>query len=237
MLSKTRILATVFVAGLSIAAAHAQDPVTAFPGSYSLALDNSILAVVRVHYGPHEKIGVHDHSKNPTIYVYLNNSSPVRFEHFEKNPYTLIRPPTVKGSFRVSPGRLERHSVENLGDSPSDYLRVELKQMPFGKLRSFRGEAPQEPLQPRDSMEFTTPTLAIERIICSGSSACPVKPSPDPSLIVAFTPMSFGAPEKQAEKLEAGAVRWLASSKAASIKQDSASPAHMLRILFPAVRK
>jgi hypothetical protein len=49
------------------------------------------------------------------------------------------------GAFRVSPGRLERHSVDNLSDLSSDFLRVELKHFPLGHLENaFRGHAPQD---------------------------------------------------------------------------------------------
>ena len=58
----------------TISSAHAQDPVITFPKNYSVLLDNSATEVIRVHYEPHEKLGVHDHSINPTVYVYLNNT-------------------------------------------------------------------------------------------------------------------------------------------------------------------
>jgi len=123
-------------------AARAQNPVTTFPKNYSLTFSNSAVAVIRVHYGPHEKIGLHDHSKTPTVYVYLSGSGPVRFQHVEEKSFVLTRPPTVRGAFRVRPGRLERHRVENMGDASSDFLRVELKQIPLGGLEPFRGKAP-----------------------------------------------------------------------------------------------
>jgi hypothetical protein len=97
-----------------ISSIRAQDPVTTFPKNYSVLLDNSATEVIRAHYEPHEKLGVHDHSINPTIYVYLNDAGPVRFQHFEEQGFTLTRPPTMKGAFRVSPGRLENHTVENM---------------------------------------------------------------------------------------------------------------------------
>jgi hypothetical protein len=233
-----RTYALLIAIGLWSIAAHAQDPIKAFPKNYSLVLDNSAVAVIRAHYGPREKIGVHDHSKFPTVYVYLSDSGPVRMEHFEEKSFVLTRPPTVKGSFRVSPGRPERHSVENMGDTSSDFLRVELKQVSLGLLEPFRGKAPPSPLQSQNSVEFTDHSLKIQRIICVGASTCPVKPSQVPSLIIAFTPLyvTTGASEKK-EKLDAGAVRWLPSSQTATITPDAGSPAHILRILIPTARR
>jgi hypothetical protein len=187
----------------------AQDPVKAFPKNYSLVLDNKAVAVIRVHYGPHEKVGVHDHSNYPTIYVYLSDSGPVRFQHYEEKPFTLDRPPAVKGSFRVSPGRPERHTVENLGDIPTDFLRVELKQVPLKLMSPFRGHAPASLSQDLSNVEFKDGYVQIQRIICVEPEACPVKASAAPSLIVALTPLQLTEGSKSAEKLEDGAVRWI----------------------------
>src|SRR6202000_2141868 len=90
----------------------------------------------------HEGVAVHDHSDDPTVYVYLGDSGPVRFVHEPEN-VILTRPPTHTGAYRGSPGRKGRHSVVNLTDKPSDYLRVELKKVPLGSLKhEFRGSAP-----------------------------------------------------------------------------------------------
>jgi hypothetical protein len=101
--AKLLLLLPVAIGG-SACAARAQDPMVAFPKNYSLALDNDVVSVIRVHYGLHERIGVHDHSKFPTIYVYLSDSGLVRFEHDEQPGFKLTRPPTTMGAFRVSPG-------------------------------------------------------------------------------------------------------------------------------------
>jgi hypothetical protein len=204
----------------------AQDPVAAYPRNYSVAFDNESVEVIRVHYGPHEKLGVHDHSKTPTIYVYLNDAGPVRFQHLEKEAFGLTRPPTAKGAFRVSPGRVEVHTVENMGSASSDFLRVELKQIPLGRLKeAFRGAAPGSLAENRTSMEFKTPVVEVQRVICA--AACSLDPSPAPSLLVAFT--AFRA---ATDGLEPGAVRWLPSSAGLAITPGT-SPAHMLRILIP----
>jgi hypothetical protein len=122
-----------------------------------------------------------------------------------------------------------------MGDASSDFLRVELKQIPLGGLKPFRGKAPNSPLQSQNSVEFTAAALEIQRIICVGSFACSMKPSSAPSLIIAFTSLylATGVAEKQGEKLEAGTVRWLLSSEVATVRPYAASPAHLLRILVP----
>jgi hypothetical protein len=210
------------------------------PNNYSSAFDNSAVAVIRAHYGPHEKIPVHDHSSFPTVFVYLDDSGQVRIDHAEvgEKPESILRPPTVKGSFRVIAGMAERHSIENLGDKSSDFLRVELRQVSLGLKDPFRGKAPQTLSENQDAVEFTDPALQIERVVCVGSSPCLIKPSPAPSLIVAFTPLSIKTEaSEERERLDAGAVSWLPASAAATITRDAASPAHILRILLPTAPK
>jgi len=235
---KHQLLPLCLSIGFWSIAAHAQDPLVTLPQNYRLVLDNSTVAVIRAHYGPHEKIPVHDHTSFSTVFVYLSDSGPVRIDHVEEKPVSVIRPPTVKGSFRVAAGMAERHSIENLGDTSSDFLRVELKQISLTLPEPFRGKAPQSPLQTQDSVEFTNPSLQIQRIICVGTAPCPVSPSPAPSLIVAFTPlnMTTGTSQKRYES-DAGGVFWLPSSHAATITPDPASPTHILRILLPAPEK
>ena len=212
-----------------ISSARAQDPVTAFPKNYSVLLDNSATEVIRVHYEPHAKLGVHDHSIDPTVYVYLNDAGPVRFQHFEEKDFTLTRPPTMKGAFRVSPGRLEKHTVENMGDASSDFLRVELKQIPLGRFKqAFRGPAPRSLAETRTSVEFKNQFVEIQRIVCVNSAACSIDPCPYPSVIVSFT---------AARQFESGAVRWLPAPEGLKIEQDGASPVHLLRIVILPAQK
>ena len=222
------------------ATVRAQDPLATLPKNYNLALDNSAVSVIRVHYGPHEKVPVHDHPSHPTVFVYLSDSGPLRIDHAgegEKET-SVTRPPTTRGAFRVTAGMAERHSIENLGDTSADFLRVELKQVSLDLKEPFRGKAPQNQGENLDALEFTDIGLQIETIICAGPAACPIKSSSVPSLIVAFTPFAIspGASEK-GEKLSAGTVHWLSSSELVTMTPESGSPAHLLRILLPATKK
>jgi hypothetical protein len=240
MLSLAKLLMLSLALGASAGKAFAQDPIAAFPKNYSLAFDNDIVSVIRVHYGPHERIGVHDHSKFPTIYVYLSKSSPVRFEHDEKPAWSITRQPTSVGAFRVSPGRLERHAVENLGDTGSDFLRVELKQVPLGSdLKPFRGKPPGSPLQSSRAVEFRSSEVEVERIICEPGKSCNVDSSVSPALLVAFSPLQLAENDipNQGEPMRDGDVKWVPGSYPTSVLAASSAPAHLLRISFGAVQK
>lgn len=240
MLSYAKLLLLSLAIEASACAAIAQDPVAAFPRNYSLALENDVVSVIRVHYGPHERIEVHDHSKFPTIYVYLSDSGPVRFEHDEKPPFRLTRPPTSMGAFRVSPGRIERHAMENLSDTSSDFLRVELKQVSLGRsLQPFRGPAPSSLLQSRRTVEFSSPEVDVQRVICEHGTPCAMDISVSPSLFVAFSPLKVieNDAAERGKLMRDGDVKWVRGSHAVSIVAVSNAPAHLLRITLKARQK
>lgn len=208
---------------------RSQEPTT-LPHNYQNIFENQSVAVIHAHYEPHEKVPVHDHSKFPTVYVYLSDSGPVTFSHIEDHPFSITRKPLKMGAYRISPGRIERHEVENKGDIPTDFLRVELKQIPLGHTADEqRGAAPENVSQNLDAVEFKSADLEIERIVCVSGPACEVKASKAPSLLVAFTAASIGA----SGQMKAGAVRWLDPGSSLAIKAISATPAHLLRILLP----
>ena len=162
----------------------AQDPLKTLPNNYRLIFENDSVAVIRVHYGPHEKVPAHDHPALTTISVYLNDSGQVRFARTGEQP--ILRPPTTLGAFRIAPAIAETHSVENLSDTPSDFLLVELKHVSLQLPQPFTGPAPQSLNLDRDSLAFSAPTLQVERIVCT--APCPVDTSTSPSLLIALTP-------------------------------------------------
>jgi hypothetical protein len=224
------LLLSILLAAIAVPSLP-QNPLTAFPNNYKLALDNADVSVIRAHYGPHESVGVHDHSNFPTIYVYLSDSGPVRFSHDETPPFVITRPPTTLGSFRVSPGHVERHTVENLGDQSSDYLRIELKKLPLkNTLHPVRGTAPAK-LKAGVSEEFSSPKLAIHRIVCDPGQTCPVRASNSPILLVAFSPAKvITSVSTDAEKeMQGSDIQWLATGGDFSISA-SLVPAHLLEL-------
>ncbi|WP_160114982.1 hypothetical protein [Bryocella elongata] len=166
--------------------ASSQQPL---PPNYKTVLDNADVLVQRVHYGPHEFIPPHDHYAVVTVLVYLNDSGVVELAHEPKpgdtEPDVVKRPPTHTGAFRIGPAAFERHSVRNLGDVPSDFFRVELKQLPLDWLKDqVRGPAPTPPLHDGVSTEYTDARLRIDRIICKAATACSIDADPAPSVLI-----------------------------------------------------
>lgn len=234
MIRTRAMLAFLIAVSLSPIAIPAQDPLKTLPNNYRSIFDNPEVTVIRAHYGPHEKIPVHDHAAVSTIFVYLNDSSPVRIDHDGDKAFSVVRPPTVTGAFRVVAGMAERHSIENLGDKSSDFLRIELKQVSFPAGEAFRGSAPQNLQQSLDAIEFKEAGVQIERIVCAADSNCSIKPTQEPSLLVAITPLSVASNDGQHKgAIEAGAVHWLPSSQAATVIPNIGDSGRLLRIILP----
>jgi hypothetical protein len=205
------------------------DPLEILPSNYQLDFENYWVRVIRVCYRPLEKLPVHDHSTRATVYVYLTDSPPVRFRHIENPPFTLIRPPVKAGSFRVSPGRIETHEVENLGDAPSEFLRVELKQIPLGQPKLFqRGPAPADLSICGLTRPYVRPQLVIERIVAAAGNAVELDDPAVPSLLIVLSDAQLTA-----AFLRRGEVHWLAPGKAQAVQITGAPVAHLLRIEFP----
>lgn len=215
--------------GLAAIFACGQDPLAVLPKNYHLVYENQTVRVIDVFYAPHEKLPVHNHSDKPTVYVYLTDSGPVRFSHVEEHPFTLIRPPEKAGTFRVSPGRLEKHEVENLGDIPTEFLRVELKQVPLGfQNTSFRGRKPFDLTRSAISTEFSGPFVKIQRIVAVPHDAIDIPQSNAPALLIAFSASSVSP----GADLKRGEVLWVEPHHRVEVKSPGGTAAHLLQISF-----
>ena len=211
------------------AAVHAQDPLTAYPSNYKQIFDDAEVQVVHVHYGPHEKVGVHDHSKFPTVYVYLNDAGQVRYSHNEATPFAITRSAVKAGSFRVSPGRLETHTVENLSDQPTDFLRIEMKKLTLGHaLRTARQAAPAT-LEPGTKEEFSSPELSIQRIVVAGGAGGRLPNGGAAALLVALTPTKLaGLTGTPSRTMQIGDVACVQPGSQVAMSSASSAPAQVL---------
>jgi mannose-6-phosphate isomerase-like protein (cupin superfamily) len=206
------------------------------PNNYRLVWQNEFVRVIHVTYGPHEKLPLHNHSDKPTVYVYLTGSGPVRFSHVEEHPFSLIRPPEEAGTFRFSPGRLEKHTVENLGDIPSQFLRVELTQLPLGyDGNSFRSPKSFDGVHTGVRTEFDTPFVQIQRIVAEPDRPAEVQPINAPGLLIAFS-STLVQPADHSGKpqtLACGDVLWIDAHRAFRVSSATRSaPGHLLRIIL-----
>jgi quercetin dioxygenase-like cupin family protein len=211
--------------------ALAQSP-QPLPRNYKTILNNKDVLVMRVHYGPHEIVPMHDHSAYPTIYVYLNDSGEVRIDHEPPHAFSVTRPPTHTGAFRVAPGMKERHSITNLSELPSDFLRVELKTIPTTDLKEVtRGEVP-SPLLPGTHIEFQDTALEIDRIVCPPTVACEATPLAARSLLVPITDLKFKTSSEK-QSLKPGEVAWLPANAKKPLQISPGAQTLRISLLYP----
>ena len=99
--------------------ACAQDPTKAESSHYKLAFENESVQVVDVHYGPHEKSGMHDH---PGGVVVIIHGGHLRFTDQNGNVREVF---SKAGESRWFPPF--KHKVENLGDTAYDAVYIGMK--------------------------------------------------------------------------------------------------------------
>jgi hypothetical protein len=220
--------------------ASAQNPLETLPNNYKLDMENQWVRVIRVHYAPHEKVPVHDHAEGPVVYVYLSDGGPVRFQHFTPREVLAIRPATKQGGFRMHHALVERHSVENTSDIPSDFLRVELKAL------SSTSQIPDVKVDPPtlsvgenlEEVEFEDENLRVVRSVCAAHKACIARKVLSPALEIAFTPVALTRNAARLARItsQAGQVRWITPVAHEEARNLGTVAAHRLRFEFKGAR-
>ncbi len=180
-----------------------QDPYVIDPTHFHLVFENAWARVTRVTYGPHESSPVHEHPPTPTtIYIYVTDGGEFRFKHMTgmKVAGTTITRPAVKaGAIRFAHSAPETHSVEYLGDRPTEYIRIELRTDPVDlPIRNIRIPPPSmDPAKSAVLDEFENAQIRILRVICAAGERCPASQNPgDPAIVTIM-----GGPDK-------GSVSW-----------------------------
>jgi hypothetical protein len=171
------VLGSLSVA-LATAVIGAQEPTVAAPKNYRLEFDNDYVRVIRASLAPRDHIPVHQHPTFPTVYVYLTDAGPTRFTHITPS-YTIERAPVRAGGVRYNRNpHEETHVVDNLSDSASEYLRIEMKTTPDSPHRDVR-------MAPEDTTPVEDAQVRMSRHSCAPGGACET-PS-HPAVIVSFS--------------------------------------------------
>jgi hypothetical protein len=239
MTTRALLLAAVFLS--CAVAAFSQDPLKVAPEAYKLQFENEWVKVTRVHYGPRARVPLHDHSRRPAAYVYLNDSGPINFSHAGWEHPVLTRPATKAGSFRLSPTTAvgETHEVENPSDTPSDFLRIEFKTRATDR-KSLRGRfypARYPAGRYFRKVLFENGQLRVTRLACPPRRSLTVAThSSEPALLVILSPARPrpARPEGDAgrETLEAGQTIWLGGGGRRQIENTDDAPLELLRFDF-----
>ena len=114
-----RPLWMVSFALLALSLCQAQEAIKAEPTHYKLAFENEYVQVVNVHYGPHEKSGMHAHMGGVVVNI-TGGHMRMTDEHGKTRE---VR--SLPGEARWFPPF--RHSVENLEDASSNSVYVGIK--------------------------------------------------------------------------------------------------------------
>ncbi|PYX87775.1 MAG: hypothetical protein DMG68_10635 [Acidobacteria bacterium] len=117
MLSK--IFWPLLIVCVAASAALAQDPTKVEPKHYKLGFENEHVQVVYVHYGPHEKSGIHDHPGGVVVYV---TEGHLKFTDANGKTTEVFAKPGEARWFAPF-----KHRVENLEDKAFDAVYVGVK--------------------------------------------------------------------------------------------------------------
>lgn len=234
MTIKTLLLTLLITSYAALVAA--QDPTKVAPDAYKMQFENEWVQVTRVHYGPYAKVPIHDHTRWPAAYVYLNNSGPIKFSHVGWDEPVLTRPPTKAGNFRLSPTTAvnESHQVENPNGTPSDFLRVEFKTEAVDRAMMRGRYERKTPPAGRNSreVEFENGQIRVTRMIAVPRMVLDLKTSStQPAIIVVLTTARVnytGESGAKRKALEPGNTIWLRSGRRERLENLSDSPIELL---------
>jgi hypothetical protein len=162
----------------------AQDPYRVAGDHYHLAFENVWARATRVTYEPHERAPVHEHPPTPTtIYVYVTDGGVMRFGHVTGEQVagvTIDRRAVKAGAIRFAHGAPETHTVEYLGDEPTEYVRIELRTEPKDRpTRDIRlPPVSMDPAKSAVETQFENGQVRILRGMCASGEKCPPAASP-----------------------------------------------------------
>jgi hypothetical protein len=167
--------------------------------------------------------------------VYLSNSGPVRFMHGGAAPFTLTRRAVRTGWFRVSPGRIETHQVANLGPIASDFLRVECKRIPLGRIpHEFRYSKDVDLTKTSVVTDYASPEMVIQRYVMTSGNMEHVAAETQGELLIAFTPVIVheqGNTDLNTDhRMAVGSVLWIRANANFDLRPAGATAAHILAI-------
>lgn len=214
----------------------AQDPVKVAPQAYKLDFENDWVKVLRVRYAAKEKIPEHDHPATAAAYVYLNDSGPVIFKHVGLSYGAITRPAVKARAFRLWYAVKETHEVENTGDTPSDFVRIEFKTEPVNARGLHNKFQPEEYPAGENfrKVHFENEQIRAIRLAIAPRKKLTISTAAnEPALIVALLPASFKFKKGKARpsklSLDAGKTVWFEQGAVIEFENTGDAPAELLR--------
>jgi quercetin dioxygenase-like cupin family protein len=127
-----KLLFLEFILCMLRSGALAQDPTKTEPTHYKLAFENEFVQVVNVHYGPHEKSGMHAH---PGGVVVILTAGHLKFTDENGKTQEVMAKP---GESRWFPPF--KHRVENLGDTSYSAVYIGIKNKKLAGEAALKGD-------------------------------------------------------------------------------------------------
>jgi peptidoglycan/xylan/chitin deacetylase (PgdA/CDA1 family) len=172
----------------------ARDPYRVAPGNYCFVFENEWARATRVTFRPHDKLPVHEHPPTPTtVYVYVTDGGPIRFTHVTGEHVAgldIVRKPVLAGGIRFAHGATETHTVEYLGDAPTEYARIELRTEAIDRpVRDVRLlPEPADFSKSSQSVRFENGQVRIVQVTCAVGQGCPYSEhAADPAVVVTLS--------------------------------------------------
>lgn len=129
-----RISCLIAIGCLATVTALAQDAAKVDAKHYKVVFEDSMVRVLRVHYGPHEKSPMHSHPSATAVFLTDMQSK-----------FTLPDGKTEMMSAKAGEAKVmpaQSHSPENMSDKPMDLVLVEFKAKPAAAATAKAGTAP-----------------------------------------------------------------------------------------------
>ena len=219
------MLVLFVVAGVAVTSA--QEGAATLPKNYRVQFENAWVKVTSVRYEALQKLPGHAHTPNPAAYVYLNDGPPVIFRHVGGAAAT--RAATTAGTVRVYRGLEEIHEVENTGNAPSEFLRVEFKTV-GDRPETLRGKFARsaDAITPVTHLDHAQ--VRLTRVWVPAGGSLELGAAPQPALLIALA---------TAGGIKAGQDQWVPAKAEVTLHNTGTTPIDFLRIDFktpPATR-
>jgi hypothetical protein len=131
----------------------------------------------------------------------------------------------------VSPGRLEKHRVANLGPMASDFLRVECKQIALGQIRSgFRYSEDVNLTKTSAMTDYSSQEMVIRRFVVVAGGVERIQIETRPELLIAFAPMLVREHGEADRTMAVGSVLWAKAGENLEVMAADSAAAHVLAI-------
>jgi hypothetical protein len=206
-----------------------EDGTISVPNVYRVQFENEWVRLVRVTVPAFARIPEHTHPPGLMMHVYLNDAEPLTFIHARSAAGTILRPAVKARSYRIGRTHAETHSILNIGNGATDWLRLEIKTEGTSSTPS-RITAPPLGVATAAVVEVTHAQIRVTRITVAPRESFELAPGAnEATLLIAMTE---GVAVDGSSLLRVGDHRFVNGGRRAVIKPQAFSPVQVLQVEF-----